>query len=432
MRLSLYLVALAGANILLSFGYNWYLLTWLGPGRPTDALFGGMMLPQLVLAVVSGSLLNVLVPLLATDDRRSPGLAWTFFQAVLLLTAAGALLLGLAAPLWIPLTLPGFDRESAQLAAHLVRIQLVSTVLTTASTVQRASYTAQHRFLWSEGSALVATAIGFVLLVWWLPIGGVEAAAWAVVAKAGLQLVFLLPGMGAYRAPEWRRPELLNAYRRWRPLVLGSLYYKSELVVDRFLASLAPAGVLSLYYLAQQACSSTQLVFGKAIAGPAIPVLARAADRGDWPGFRRIMSRRTAGLVGIAIGVVVGLALFGLPVLQLVFGRREFGPDEIQTLWEILLALGGVWVGGSAGQILATSFYAQGDTRTPVRIGAIGFTLAVLLKVPAFAWFGILGVAAVASVQYLVSAWVQYVLLERRLATATAPIPPVSVRDAVP
>lgn len=425
MRLSLYLVGLAGANIVLGFGYNWYLLTWLGPGRTTDALFGGMMLPQLVLAVVSGPLASVLVPVLATeDDGGGAELAWTFFQAVLLLTAAVTLVLGLSAPLWAPLTVLGFDGETTRLTIHLLRIQLIATVLTSVATVERAVYNARHRFLWVEGSALVATAAGFVVLVWWLPTGGVEVAAWAAVTKAGLQLVFLLPGMGAYQVPDWRRPELRRAWERWRPLVLGSLYYKSEAVVDRFLASLAPPGVLSLYHLAQQAYSSAQLVLAKAIAGPAIPLLARAAQRAEWASFRRVMRRRLAGLLGMALAGFVVLVLFGLPVLTLAFGRGRFGAAEIHQLWDLLLLLAGVWLGGSAGQIVAASFYAKGDIRTPVRIGVIGYTVAVLLKVPAFFLFGIGAVAAVASLQYLVSAAVQYAVLDRRLLAAPSPAPP--------
>jgi peptidoglycan biosynthesis protein MviN/MurJ (putative lipid II flippase) len=286
--------------------------------------------------------------------------------------------------------------------------------------VQRAVYNARHRFVWVEGSALVSAVAGLVVLVEWLPSGGVEAAAWAVVIKAALQLLLLLPGMGPYRVPQWGRPELRRAWERWRPLVLGALYYKSETVVDRFLASLAPAGVLSLYYLAQQAYSSVQLLLAKTLAGPAIPFLARAAHLGHWWSFGRIMRRRLAALLGVAGAGWIAVALFGLPVLTLAFGHGRFDPAEIRQLRQLLLLLGGVLLGGSAGQIIATSFYAKGDTRTPVRIGAIGFTIAVSLKVPAFFLFGIAGVAGVASLQYLASAAVQYALLDRGLHAASA------------
>jgi putative peptidoglycan lipid II flippase len=81
----------------------------------------------------------------------------------------------------------------------------------------------------------------------------------------------------------------------------------------------------------------------------------------------------------------------------------------------LLLALGGVWVGGVAGQIIAASFYAQGDTRTPITIGVIAFTLAIPLKLRGFYVFGVLGLAVAASLYYLGSAGTQWVTLERRI-----------------
>ena len=67
MRQPLLLGVLAASNIGIAFLYQWYVLVQLGPGVETDALFAGMTVPQLALAVVSGSLMHVLVPLLAGE-----------------------------------------------------------------------------------------------------------------------------------------------------------------------------------------------------------------------------------------------------------------------------------------------------------------------------------------------------------------------------
>jgi len=88
-------------------------------------------------------------------------------------------------------------------------------------------------------------------------------------------------------------------------------------------------------------------------------------------------------------------------VLSAVLGHGRFTEDRIAELWVILLLLSGVWIGGAAGQVLSTSFYSTGDTRTPMRIGVIGFTIAILLKLLAFHAFGITGLAIAASVYYL-------------------------------
>jgi putative peptidoglycan lipid II flippase len=73
MKLNLALGTLAGANLVLSLVIQWYVVTRLGVGAATDALFAGMAVPQLVLAVVSGSLMHVLVPLLSGEGAGAFG-----------------------------------------------------------------------------------------------------------------------------------------------------------------------------------------------------------------------------------------------------------------------------------------------------------------------------------------------------------------------
>ena len=63
MKQAMQLGTLSAASIGVAFLFQWYVLTQLGPGMETDAFFAGMTLPQLVLAVISGSLMHVLVPL---------------------------------------------------------------------------------------------------------------------------------------------------------------------------------------------------------------------------------------------------------------------------------------------------------------------------------------------------------------------------------
>ncbi|MGH7511955.1 MAG: lipid II flippase MurJ [Gemmatimonadales bacterium] len=416
MRLGVSLAGLATGNIALSFLANWYLVSALGPGRHTDALFAAMILPQLIMTVVATALTNVLVPLLAVQDQqRFASVSWTLVQAVLVATGLIGGALALSAPLWTPLTVPGFDAEAVRLTQRLAVIQLLGAVLTTVASVQRSAYNARHHFLWPEASALIANVASLGLLVWGLGPYGVAVAAWATVLRAGVQVVLLVRGMGRYEAPVWGMPDLAEAWRRARPLLLGSLYFKSDFVVDRLIASLAPPGALSLYSLAQQAYSSAQLILGKSIASPVVPGLARAAAAGAWDRFRWLNRRTLGRLLLLSLVVLAGILALGLPVLELTFGRGKFNPQQIHQLWLLLLALGGVWIGGVAGQIVAVSFYAQGDTRTPITIGAIAFTLAIPLKLGGFYVFGLLGLAVAASLYYLGSAGTQWLVLDRRL-----------------
>src|SRR5205085_1264771 len=84
-----------------------------------------------------------------------------------------------------------------------------------------------------------------------------------------------------------------------------------------------------------------------------------AAGACAWDRFRSLNRRALTRLLLLSLAVLAGIVVLGLPVLELTFGRGKFSPEQVHLLWLLLLALGGVWVGGVAGQIIAASFYAQ-------------------------------------------------------------------------
>lgn len=419
MRQAVTLAGLSALNVALSFVYQWYVFVVLGPGWQTDALFAGMTIPLLVLGTISGSLTHVLVPLLATEDRETYRRdAWTFVCGIALLFGVFAIVLGLTAPHWVPLTVPGFDERGTQLTIRLLRIQLIGVVLSAVTGALWSALHARRRFVWAEVSPVASGLLAFPILLLGLPALGVAAAAYAFVARTLLQTVLLLPALGGFCRPAWGTPAVREAWRRLRPLLLGSSYYKLEVFVDRFLASLAPAGGLSLLHLAQQLYAAGHTVLNTALAAPAVPRLASHAHERDWTLFRRL-SRQRLGLMLAAGGIAVAAAaVVGRPLLSLLFGHGRFGPEEITHLWWLVLALGGMFLGGVAGQILALSFYALGDTSTPTRIGVVGFTLGIGLKVGGFYLFGVLGIALGTSVYYLLNAVLLFLFLQRRLAAS--------------
>ena len=136
MRRAIILAGVSSLNVVVGFASQWYIFTTLGPGRETDAYFAALVIPTLVLAVVSGSLMHVLVPLLSVgDDEAFRREAWTFFQGIALGFGAVAVPLALAAQWWVPLPVPGFGQEARDLTVHIVRVQLLGMVFTAATGV---------------------------------------------------------------------------------------------------------------------------------------------------------------------------------------------------------------------------------------------------------------------------------------------------------
>lgn len=415
MKQAIQLGTLSAANIGIAFLFQWYVLTQLGPGTETDALFAGMTLPQLVLAVISGSLMHVLVPLLAGEDEdRLRHDAWGFLILVGGLFGVLATVLYLTAPWWIPLTVPGFDAAAKALTIELTRIQLIGMVFAAVNGVQWAAYHAKQQFVWAEFTPILVSAFALLLLIWALPRYGVVAAAWISTLRMGLQTLLLAPGMGRPVWPDFKSPAISAAWQRIKPLLLGTAYYKTDPLVDRFLLSAAGSGSLSLYYLAQQIYGAVNQVINKAIAAPLVPLLSKLHKAGDAEGFQQAYRRKLMQVGAISLVSLLVLGLFGQAMLVLLIGHGNVSADNVKELWWILIWLGGMFVGGLAGQICSNSFYACGDTITPTRMSMLSYTAYIPCKVAAFYIWGLVGLATATSIYYMTNLSLQVYLLEKK------------------
>ena len=399
----------------------WYVVTRLGIGVETDAFFASGALPQLIFLVASFSLTQVLVPLLATEDeqtfRRD---AWGFFLSVTGLFALLGILLFVLAGFWVPLLVPGFSDQAKQLTVSLSRIQLLGMVGNASVTVLWSVYYARQKFIWAELSPVFANILSLLFLFWILPQYGIAAAAWATVLNLGLKLAFLTPILGRWQAPQWNSYAMREAWRRVKPFLLGQTYSKSDPLVDRFLTSMSIAGNLSLLYIGQQIYSAITLVITKAISAPTVPRLALAAKSGNWINFRRTYHQRLLWVVGLAVTAFVILLFFGEPLLHLLIGHGGITAQNVRMLWWIMLALTGLLLGGTAGQLTSVAFYAMGDTKTPTMLFVWTFTIYVPIKVLVFLHYGLLGLAVATSAHLIVNFLLQLAVLERDTAQIRA------------
>ena len=413
MKQTLTLACLAGANILVTLLFQWYVITQLGVGVETDALFAGMAVPQLILSVVSSSLTHVLVPLLATEDENTfRQNAWGFFLGISGIFTTLTLVLFVTAAYWVPWLVPGFSKSGQMLTVTLTRIQLVSMIFTASVSVLWSIYHARRKFVWVELSTLLSSLTALSLLPKILPIYGVLGAAMLIVLRTGLQALWLLPGLGRWEWPDWSSQAMREAWRRIRPLLIGTAYYRTDPLVDRFLASMAPAGGLSLLYIGQQIYGVANTIAEKAIVAPMVPRLAVAAAAARWRAFRRIYQRRLLAMGGLTLFGYIILLTVGERVLNFLVGHGGVTGDNVHLLWLIMVALAGFFIAGTMGSITSTTFYAMGDTRTPTRMSIVTYTLYIPAKVFGFLRYGLIGLAVVTSAYLFLNLVIQILLLE--------------------
>lgn len=405
MKRTIGIAVVSAAGLALTFMVQWWTVRVLGSGPATDALFAGTLLPAMVLAIVGQSLSNVLIPTFANLRHDQHMVAvWNYVYLTGAAFSAFGLLLAVTSSLWVPLIVPGLPPDAAGLAVHLTRIQLVGMVFTAVAGVLAASLNARNIFIGTEMAAAVAAAIVFAALVWAVPRFGVWGASVCLSARPLLQTVFMLPKVTPLRRPAWQRGELRTVWGRLRPLIFGTAYYKTDMLVDRFLASFGGAGGLTNLHLAIQIHTATTLLIGKAHTAPLMPPLSVLAEQRNWTKFWQIVGRELLRLLAIVLLGYVFLFAVGRQFLQLLFGSSRMTPSAVRDLWMILLLCGGIWLVGPLGRLVTTAFYARGETGIPTRLGAWSHTAGTVVKVLGFLWFGIKGLAVAISLYYGIGA----------------------------
>ncbi len=399
--------------------FHWYVITRLGIGVETDALFAGMIVPQMVLVLVTSSLLHVLVPLLAAgtfaDDRDRQRELWGILLwvagASVLLTAA----LYFSAAYWMRWLVPGFSAEGYALAVALTQIQLLGLLFGAAECVLRAACRARRSFVWAEAATPIANIIGLVLIVWALPHYGVRAAAWITVMRIALPALFMWPVIGVWRRPSLWSPLRSEALRRVKPLLLGGSYNHLPPIVTRQLASLAPVGGLSLLSVSQQLYRTATTLIDKTLVIPTSPTLAVQARDSQWKSFRSLYRRRLV-LVGAVAGAgYLVVVAFGQYLLSFAIGRGGVTVENLNSLWWMLLALGFAFLANALGQPTFAAFCAKGDTRTPVRLAFIINTVNIPARALAFWAYGLFGMALMMSASAAVGLLANLLVLEKSI-----------------
>jgi len=403
-------------NILLQFLFQWYIITSLGAGAQTDALFGAMALPQFILVVLSGSLTFVLVPILAkyTGDRFLEE-SWNYFQGVGLLFVGIAALLLTTAQWWTVWILPGFKGHNYQLTLDLARIQVVSMVFSALLSVVWAIHSAKGDFLKMEYSSIVANMIAFVIMAIFISSGGIYAVAWISVLRVVLQVFFLTKIMGPYRKPDFNSPSFKETWRKLKPLMTGNAYYKTDTLADRYLTSRGIPGELTLLNFAQQLYLAVNSILIKILVNTMIPEMAKAYAASDIKRFNRIFKKRLF-ISFVYVGIsYLSMFFIGEWLLSYIFSFKKMNPADVHTLWLLLILLGGYLLGDLMGSVTSGAFYAKGDTATPTKIGTVLFTIYMPVKIYCYFKFGITGLAIAVSAYQVVSFSLKLLFLRRHL-----------------
>lgn len=464
--------ALVGAGIFLSrisgLVREIVLRALFGSTPVADAYGAALQLPKVLQNLLGeGSLSAAFVPVYAeTLEDRTPEEAAKLRGAVLglLATAVTALtlLIVVLAPWLAKFVLWGFPGGTKlDLTIELTRIMAVGIGFIVLAAWCLGVLNAHRKFFLSYVTPVAwnLAIIGALLLGTLTDRVDGDLARWGAigVAVGGLaQLLIQLPAVikvaGAIRPSLALIPPVRTVLRRFVPAVAGRGVVTLSTYVDLALASLLASGAIALIGSAQTLYLLPISVFAMGVAAADLPELAR--EQSALPVARERIAVGTERILFFLVFSAIAYLTMGRLLVGALFQWVNFDQDDTITIWLILggYALGLVPAGLS--RLMQNASYAVGDVKGPARIALYRVILAVAVglllmfsldrigvdggqiinggELPTFSPvdsalreqtdFNRLGAVGLA-VGGSAAAWLEYLLLRRRLRSTFGSLP---------
>ena len=368
----------------------WYF----GAGYSSDAFIAAFRVPNLLRRLVAeGSLNSAFIPVF-TDLMINQGRDEAFDMArsafrqlclIVVLIAAGGMLL---APLIVRLIAPGFGAEKLSLTVGLTRLMFPYIIFIGLAALCMGILNVLGNFIIPAlAPALLNIAIiGAVVFITPNLSEPVMGLALGVLIGGALQLTLQLSallrkGFRFRKVTHWMHPGLKRVAGLIPPVIFGGAVYQINILVSTLLASLLPQGSVTYLYFADRLVQFPLGVFAIAAATAVLPSLSRQAAARRIDELRNTFALALRLVFFITIPAMVGLIVLREPIVALLFQRGEFDAAATQlTALALLYYSLGLWA-FSAVKIVAATFFALQDTRTPVRMAAVSIAANIILGV---------------------------------------------------
>jgi putative peptidoglycan lipid II flippase len=191
-----------------------------------------------------------------------------------------------------------------------------------------------------------------------------------------LQLFLQLPVMAGYGFNFWQKPKvwhpgLKKMSRLMPPVVIGGAVYQINVLVGTLLGSFLPEGSVTVLYFADRLVQFPLGIFAIAAATAVLPSLSRQAVLNDFKALKDTFGYAVRLTLFLTIPSMMGLIVLRIPIITVLFQRGEFSPQAtLLTAQALLYYAIGLWA-FSAVRIVAATFFALKDTRTPMVMATV-------------------------------------------------------------
>ena len=407
------------------FNYlNLLLLAYVfGAGMEMDAFFAAVTIPQIIsailLAILSATFIPVFIEARSKDETNAWKVASISINLLFLCLFVIAVIGSLFSKNVIALINPGFQEETSVIAVSLFRIMILSIIFSGTSILLTSVYFAKQRFFKASFASWMNSVIVFLFVLFLRSSLGVKSIIIGTLVGSIIQFLFLFPVFMKkgryYFLFDFKKKEIVKLGRLIFPLLIGSIFYKTNTLVERLIASNLGDGKISYLGYAYKICIALIMVINQGISTVIFPRMSEYSAVGDLKSLKEILSKGMRALIIITTPVVFLIFLAKFELVRLILERGNFSPSATTAVGNTLIAYLGFFIVASISLPIVNTLYSLQETTKVAIVGVLGFILYVFLAFFLSGYFSYLGIALAVSIQYIINIIIFLSIVKNRL-----------------
>ncbi|NQU77334.1 murein biosynthesis integral membrane protein MurJ [Candidatus Falkowbacteria bacterium] len=396
-----------------------------GAGDTTDVYFASFRLPDLIFnTLVLGALASAFIPVFISVWSKNKTQAWrvanSIFNLILIILGALALVFFALAPVIVPFIVPGFTPEKQKATTELTRIMLFSILFFGASNVISSILNSFKRFV-AFSLAPIMYNLGIIFgIVALVPRFGIWGLGLGVVFGSILHLAVQIPS-AISSGFSWRpqlalkEPGVKKIALLMLPRTFGLAVNQINYIVITVIASTLIIGSVSVFQYAQNLMSFPIGIFAISLAIASFPYFSESAAKGDIKTFVRQFSLTLRRILYLILPMSIFVLLLRAQIVRLVLGAGRFDWAATVMTLETLGFFSFSLFAQALIPLLARSFYAFQDTKTPVIVSLISILVNIFGGLYLSKFMGVAGLALAFSIASIINVILLFVILRIKL-----------------
>lgn len=237
--------------------------------------------------------------------------------------------------------------------------------------------------------------------------------AYSLVLAGILQILFMFvclkrANLTFYPTINTHDTSVIKLLRKLGPAVLSSGTQQLSLFISQSLASFLP-GAISILNYADRLYQLPMALIGVTFGTILLPALSRLYKSKNY--YQINILQNTAIKIALFISIPASFGLYAMsePIIHLIYERGEFARSDSLITAQVLSVFAFGLPAFTLSKIFTPVFYANLDTKTPLRISIYSLLINTGLNILLMQPFGTIGIAA----GFTLSSWFNLWLLER-------------------